>query len=134
MPAPGAQVRDTVHATFVLAVDPADARAGELGLTGVLGDADARLEPERSLFALTPDDLVLSAVKPAADGDGIVVRVLNPTDAPRDAQLTFGFDIADASSVRLDETPDDNVLQHRGRAVRLRVDPHELRTVRVRPA
>jgi hypothetical protein len=43
--------------------------------------------------------------------------------------LTFGIDIANVTSVRLDETPDARDVAVDGRRVSLRVEPHSLRTV-----
>ena len=64
-------------------------------------------------------------------GDGIVIRALNPSDEPDEVVLRFGVDIEDATAVRLDETPDDNLLTHHGRTIALTVPPHALRSVRL---
>jgi alpha-mannosidase len=74
---------------------------------------------------------VLSACKPAQDGDGVVVRVLNPTAEPEDVTLRFGIDVGRARPVRLDEQPDDFHVEHFGREVRFHVPPHALRGVRL---
>jgi mannosylglycerate hydrolase len=131
MPAPGAQVQGIVRATLTLAATPSDAHAAETGMWGVLGD-DAPLLPEGvPLLELDARASVLSACKPAADGDGIVVRVLNPSDEADHVVLRFGLDVADVAAVRLDETPDGNHAEHDGRTVALTVPPHALRSVRV---
>jgi hypothetical protein len=62
-------------------------------------------------------------------GDGIVVRACNPSDAPDDVAIRFGFDVAHATAVRLDETPATDLVTHDERTVALRVPPHALRTV-----
>ncbi len=110
---------------------PADARAAEIGLRGVLGDAHPVLEAGTSLLALDADASVLSACKPGREPGSIVVRVLNPTDTDDDVTLTFGVDIANVTSVRLDETPDGRDVAVDGRRVSLRVGPHALRTISV---
>jgi alpha-mannosidase/mannosylglycerate hydrolase len=133
MPAAGAQVQEPVTARVVLAADPAAAHDVELGLRAVLGGPAPLLEEDRSLLSLSPGALVLSACKPAEDGDGFVVRVLNPTDEPHEAVLSFGIDVGAVGAVRLDESPVDQPVAQDGDAVRFPVPPHALRSVRVRP-
>jgi alpha-mannosidase len=89
------------------------------------------------LVSLEPSTLVLSAFKPAEDGDGAIVRVLNPTDDATDAELRFGVAVADVSAIRLDEQvvdkqAVDDPVQRDGDVVRIGVPPHALRSVRVR--
>jgi hypothetical protein len=45
-------------------------------------------------------------------------RVLNPTDAPLEAQLTLGLPFASVESVRLDETPDGDSCARDGGSLR----------------
>jgi alpha-mannosidase len=136
MLAPGAQTLGAVHATITLASESGDARAAEIGMVGVLGGNDPRLEAGSSLLGLESTRCVLSACKPAERGDGIVVRVLNPTDQPDTATLRFGFDLTSATAVRLDETPTedsphDDGIETTERTVGLPVPPHALRTLLV---
>jgi len=133
MPAPGAQVLTAVDATITLASTARDAGAAETGMWGVLGVGEPILPAGQSLLALDAEQSIVSACKPAEDGDGIVVRVLNPSDGVDDVTLTFGIDVTTAQPVRLDETPaTDDGFDHSGRTVHLRVPPHALRSVRVR--
>jgi alpha-mannosidase len=93
---------------------------------------DAPLAPEgRSLLALAPHALVLSAVKPAEAGSGLVVRVLNPTDTACEAVLQLGFPFAAAEAVRLDEAPAAHPVTRSGDTLRFPVPPHALRSVRI---
>jgi hypothetical protein len=134
MPVPGAQGLGRIHATVTLAHTPRDAHAAELGLWGVLGGGEPQLAPGTSLLGLRSRACELSACKPAEHGDGVVVRIVNPTDTADDAELAFGVDIGSAVSVRLDEEPDDRPVDHDGRVVRLHVRAHELRTILVTPS
>lgn len=131
MMAPGAQTQGRVAATITLARTAADARAAEVGLRGVVGGETPRLGSGASLLELESRRCVLSACKPAQDGDRIVVRVLNPTDEPDDVTLHFGLDVRRARPVRLDEQPADHSVSHHGRDVGFHVPPHALRSVRV---
>jgi alpha-mannosidase len=87
------------------------------------------LAPGVSLLALEPRDLILSACKPAEHVDGLVVRMLNVTDAPRTAVLRVGFPVRDATAVRLDETPADHPVTRSNDAIRVDVPPRGLRSL-----
>ena len=82
--------------------------------------------------------VVLSALKPAEDGEGLVARVLNPTDAAEEATLRWGLPLAGVSAARLDEEPVQDggglIRTVEPDTLRLLVPPHALRSVRVRPA
>lgn len=56
-------------------------------------------------FSLAGDDVVVSAIKPAEDGDGVVLRAINLAEAPRTASWTVAADHLLAHAVRLDEEP-----------------------------
>lgn len=90
------------HDAFALA-DAADARrAGAVALQlrdGTPAPATPVAAPVEVAGAL------VSAMKPADDGDGIIVRVANPSDAARDAALTVGPGII-ITPVRMDESPE----------------------------
>ncbi|MDQ1385893.1 MAG: 2-O-(6-phospho-alpha-D-mannosyl)-D-glycerate hydrolase [Actinomycetota bacterium] len=131
MLAPGAQTQGREAATVTLARDAADARAAEIGMRGVLGAETPLLESGASLLELDARHCVISACKPAEDGDRVVVRVLNPTDESEDVNLRFGLDVRRARPVGLDEQPVDYHVMHQGREVGFRVPPHALRSVRI---
>jgi mannosylglycerate hydrolase len=134
MPAPGAQGHGPLVARLVLARDndPTAARDAELGLRAVpAGDAPL-IDSGVALLELAPRALVLSAVKPAQDGDGLIVRVLNPTDRGLEADLRLARPITSASVVRLDETPTDDPVRVAGQSIAFDVPPHALRTILVR--
>jgi 2-O-(6-phospho-alpha-D-mannosyl)-D-glycerate hydrolase len=131
MMAPGAQTQGRVAGTVTIAHSPGDAGAAEIGLIGVLGGDTPLLEPGRSLLELSARQCVLSACKPAQDGDGMIVRVLNPADEPEDVTLRFGLDVRRARPVRLDETPSGFRVSRAGRRIGLVVPRHALRSVRV---
>jgi len=131
MMAPGAQTQGRVGATVSLARSPVDARAAEIGLCGVLGGDAPLLAAGVSLLELDARRCVLSACKPAQDGDGAVVRVLNPTDESEPVRLRFGLDVRRARPVGLDEQPVEHLVTHHGREVALPVPPHALRSVRI---
>lgn len=133
MAAPGAQVPGSIGARVVLARDPEAVCDAELGLRAVVAGPAPRLADGASLVSLLPRALVLSACKPADDGDGIVVRVLNPTDDDHEAALALGFPVRDVVACRLDETAERGDVVRDANLVRFPVPAHALRTVRIVP-
>ena len=90
------------------------------------------LAEDQELVQLEPASVVLSALKPAEDGEGMILRLLNPSDAEVDVTVHLGLPY-EAVSVRLDETPDGRSFEQRGPQLSIAVGPHELRTLRLRP-
>ena len=81
---------------------------------------------------MLPADVVLSALKPRAEGEGIVLRLLNPGDREQRAQVRLGFPCTRLLPTRLDETPCGPEIDVAGGAFELVVPPHALRTVVLR--
>jgi alpha-mannosidase/mannosylglycerate hydrolase len=135
MEAPAAQCPGILVARLSLLAngDPRAARDAEIGLEAVLGGPDPRLADHASLLAVEPPALLVTAVKRAEDGSGIVVRLLNPTDASIEARIVPGFPLRTARPLRLDETPSDEGISFGDGTVRVDVPPHRLRSVRLEP-
>jgi hypothetical protein len=130
---PGAQCLGRVEARLVLlpGLDPAAALAAVLPLRAVPCGEAPLVEQGQSLLELAPRELLLSSAKPAQDGPGLVVRVLNPTEAKLEATLRLGFPFTRAEAVRLDETPTAERVTHDGDTLRFAVPAHALRSVRI---
>ncbi len=93
---------------------------------------DPILPPGERLLVLDGPGTVLTTLKPAELGTGVVVRVLNPTDAPAEVTLAWKMPVSRALSVRLDEEPEESSVQGLDAQVtQLSVPPHALRSVRV---
>jgi hypothetical protein len=135
MPVEGAQLLGPLETRLSLlaGVDPVAARDAELGLRGIIAGTSPLLAPGTSLLSLARNGIVLSALKPAEDGDGFIIRVLNPTDRPLPAQLTINLPIRSVESVRLDESADGGTVAHEDGTLTCEVPPHALRSLRVRP-
>lgn len=133
MPAPAAQLHGTLvaHLALVAGSDPTAARDAELGLRATFAAA-ADPAVGAPLLELGGDGVVLSALKPAARTGGFVVRLLNPTDVVRAAELRLGVPFASIEAVRLDEEPADFPVERTGGTIRLTLPPHALRSVLVR--
>jgi alpha-mannosidase len=131
---PGAQCLERFEAHIHLCdggpeLAPTTARDAELGLRAVAAGPSPLVEEGRALLRVDPPELLLSALKPAQRGPGSVLRLLNPTDREIEATLDFGFDLARAETVRLDESPADLTRVRDGRRIRLSLPPHALRSV-----
>ena len=130
---PGAQCRGSFSARIVLLgeLDPASARESELGFRSVLcGSADDALMAEgESLLEIEPPEILLSAFKPAEDGHGVVIRVLNPTDTDIEVRVRVGFPFSDPRTLRLDEEAQSHPLRQDGQTIHFSVPAHALRTI-----
>jgi hypothetical protein len=127
------RVVQDMGAGFSPGLTAAMATADELGLRAVPAGESPLLPECTAALQISPPSLVLSALKPAEDGDGLVLRILNPTDRVAMATADLGFPVADALSVRLDEWPDDLPLDRAHSRLGFPVGPHALRSIRIRP-
>jgi len=134
IPTPGAQCLGAVAARLALfpGLDPRRARDAELGLRAVAAGDDPLLAPGRPLLAVEPRAVLVSALKPAVDGDGTILRLSNPTDEDRVARVRFGFPVREAVPVALDEHGDGRRRAVRNGALECRVPAHALRSFRLR--
>jgi mannosylglycerate hydrolase len=130
---PGAQCQGPIEARLALfaGADPRAARDAELGLRAVAAGDTPNVPPDRPLLLIQPRELVLSTLKPAAEGDGLILRVLNPTDAAVDARIRVGLPFSRVDAVRLDEAPADGAVAVDDNQISLTIPPHGLRSVRV---
>jgi mannosylglycerate hydrolase len=134
LPTPGAQCLRDFDADISLfhasGADGSTARDAELGLFAVAAGAAPLAAAGASLLTIEPREVELSALKPSEDGEGFVLRVLNPTDGTKECVVRFGFDVGRATAVRLDEEPADESVTLDGRDLRFDVPAHALRSVR----
>jgi alpha-mannosidase/mannosylglycerate hydrolase len=137
MPVAGAQCRERIETELVLlraGVQPsveAAARAVQVGLRGVIAGPLPLLPAGHPLLRVSGDGAVLSACKPADDGDGLVVRLLNPTDGPVRANIELGVELRRVVPVGLDEAPRGAPVASSGRSFACELPPHALRSFRI---
>ncbi|MBM7503609.1 glycosyl hydrolase-related protein [Agromyces aurantiacus] len=148
LPAPEAQLLRPIEARlgFLLGSDALDAfaladaadarRAGAIALQ--LREGTPVSAPAVG-SAIEVEGAIVSALKPAEDGNGVILRVANPSPAARDAAITIAPGI-DARPVRLDESPapgelvDSSVAATGSRRVSLRLAPHATVSLRLEVA
>ena len=87
----------------------------------------------QSFVQVDDTQLVVSAVKPAEDGEGIVIRLWNPTSQPQRATIRFWKPVRRAQAVKLNEEPDADAPSPavRGAAVTVKATAHRIVTLRV---
>ncbi|MGC9530626.1 MAG: alpha-mannosidase [Candidatus Bipolaricaulaceae bacterium] len=100
---PGQAGADLLQAAQAFRAPPIGAWVPAAGPVGI------RLPQEAALLEVEPPDLVLSSIKPAEDGEGIVVRLYNPGPDKVHGSLRPLFPLAGARHLRLDETPVDEL-------------------------
>ncbi len=121
----------SAHFSLLAGMDPVAAYDAEIGFQGVLAGPTPLLAAGASLLRVEPTTLLLSAVKSAEDGDGLIVRVLNPGGDAVKAALHLGFQASSAVAVRLDEQPAAGDVALESNRVTFSVPPHALRSVRL---
>ncbi len=133
METPAAQCLEEITTEIGLSVDRARRvlAAGGPVLRGVIGGPRPLLDEGRSLIEIDDDEIVVSAVKPAAAGTDTVLRILNPTDHERRVGIELGLAVTGVCSARLDESDDGGEIDVAGRTVTLNVGARQTRTIRV---
>ncbi len=137
---------DEGHHRFTYSLLP---HAGDWTAAGVVFEAFALNSPLVALPAGTADGrapaswgfvetgglpVALGALKPAEDGEGMILRIYEPHGARGTALLQFGEDVKRAERVNLLEEPvtgADGSLRVDGSTIELRLRPFEVATLRV---
>ncbi|HWE62445.1 MAG TPA: glycoside hydrolase family 38 C-terminal domain-containing protein, partial [Chloroflexota bacterium] len=113
------------------------AYAFNLPLTSRRHDGGAgTLPPAQSLVSTTSRHAVIDTVKPAEDGDGLIVRVYDCAGGRERTELSFAAPIATAHAVTILEEPDtqEPAPQVAGSTLAFPLPPFAVRSFRVRLA
>ncbi|MCD5408291.1 glycosyl hydrolase-related protein [Candidatus Bipolaricaulota bacterium] len=97
-----------------------------------LGQGD--IPEEVSFLSVEPAGLVVSAVKVAEQGDGIIVRLYNPTRRPLAGEIRIPWEVNQAELVDLNEEPQGAIAATSPHAVPISVGSGEIKTVKLSPA
>ncbi len=89
--------------------------------------SDAEI-PDTALVSSDNPVIVLSALKTADAGNGIVIRLYNPLGDERRSTLQFARRVHSLCSARLDETPGRKIALRKG-SVQLTFKPYEIKTL-----
>ena len=89
---------------------------------------------EDSFFSLTGKGVVLSCIKKAENGEGLIIRIAEVDGHETKTTLTLPFNIKDARRLTIIERPMQGVAAPsvQGRSVSLMVRPHEIVTLGVK--
>jgi len=94
------------------------------------GPHGGSLPKRHGFLSLEPANLILSAVKRAEDGEGLVVRLFNPTGAHICGRLTLDRSVASAAALTLEETQPEPLATD-GKSVTVEAAPKQIATVSV---
>jgi alpha-mannosidase len=101
-------------------------------LTAVVTTAHSgSLPAEHSFASVTPDDVVLTAVKKAEDENGLIFRVYEWAGKDATAEFHVPPGATSATVTNLMEAPEGSPLAIEGGAVKAPIHPYEILTVRV---
>jgi len=94
---------------------------------------EGREPATQSFLELQNHSLIVSAIKPAERGNGLVIRLWNPTSRPLTETVRFWKTVASAKILRLNEEPDlkSPAPKHAGQSVTIRAAAHRIVTLRV---
>ena len=96
----------------------------------VPGAWEVPLVAEREpILSVEPHTLILSALKPAEHGEGVVLRISNPTAMTQQARITFHVPFERSQALRLDEMPETLPISREGQTLCFSVPPRALRTI-----
>jgi mannosylglycerate hydrolase len=92
---------------------------------------EGREPSTQSFMELQTGSLIVSAIKPAEHGKGLVIRLWNPTAQARTETLRFWKHVANATMLRLNEEPDPKSPRPKrsGRSVTVQAAPHRIVTL-----
>ena len=110
---------------------PRLAAEGNVPVRAVMtGRGRGHLPHECSLFTVAAEGVIVTAVKQAEDGHGMMVRLLNPLQTALTAKLTFLRAVAQAAVCRMDESAVETLVTS-GKSVSVDMAPKKIVTVRV---
>ncbi|MFZ0304647.1 MAG: glycoside hydrolase family 38 C-terminal domain-containing protein [Terracidiphilus sp.] len=89
------------------------------------------LPPSHSFVSVTPDNVVLTAVKKAEDANGLIFRVYEWAGKNATAEFHVPPGATGATVTNLMETPEGDPLKVEGDVVKVPIHPYEILTIRV---
>lgn len=140
LPDPGIQCPGVRKFEYAIAIHSGDwksakllSKAADYGApvrAGQIGRGKGTLPDQASLITLDSEVLQVSAVKPAEDGKGLIIRLFNGSDKTQKATLTFGKKIASAVLCKADES-EVSAIKADGNKLPLTVEGKKILTIKV---
>jgi alpha-mannosidase len=91
---------------------------------------DGPLPAALSFIEMNPASVVLSAIKLAEEGDGLIVRAWNVAPAPVEAWVRLNLPFSRAFLTDLNERPGEGLNPDADKVVRLSLHPRQVKTMR----
>jgi len=98
----------------------------------LLSSHDGELPPTKSFLSLSPSNVLLTTLKRAENGEGLVARVYECGGRETEFTLHFFRHVREAWKVSMDERERYEPLKVEGKVVRGRLSPHEICTILLR--
>jgi alpha-mannosidase len=125
------------YAVVVHAGDWAEARLYDEALTfnappkplQISAGKGGTLPPQASLLSIEPANLILSALKQAEEGDGVILRVYNPTRETLRGRITLAKPVTAAHVVNLNEQRKTTLAPAKDGAIELDVPAGKIITL-----
>ena len=96
--------------------------------------SDGPCEPEeKSILQIKPENVVVSCLKKSENSDDIIVRIYDATGDGASVEAKFNLNIKEVFEVDFMETP-IRALKVKNGAILLRLNPSEIKTLRIRLA
>jgi mannosylglycerate hydrolase len=92
----------------------------------------ASVPTQESIITIQPDAMRLTALKPAEDGEGVILRLLNASSSNASGQIQFHIPVASVLKCHLDES-EIMPLDLINKTVQFSANPWELLTFRILP-
>lgn len=131
VPTPEAQCQGWIEAKLALffGLDESAAADADLGLKAVVAQEAPLLKAGFSLLEIEPRQILLSALKPPEEGEGLILRLLNPSDREIKACIKTGFPLNRVIPIRIDENSAEHTLSVKENIIEIPVPPHALRSL-----
>jgi hypothetical protein len=91
---------------------------------------DGPLPAAMSFVEVSPTSVIVSAIKLAEEGDGLIIRIWNVAPAPVEARLRFSQPFSRAFVADLNERPNEELSPDADNVVPLSLRPRQIMTVR----
>ena len=95
------------------------------------GRNEGNLPPSKALLKVSPDILMVSALKFAEDGKGFVIRAYNPSPETVESEITFLFDVKEVFEITLEETVIQKIDKISEDKISITVPPKKIVTLKV---
>ena len=93
-------------------------------------ESNKTIEAPQCLFRVEPDTVVLDTIKPAEDGEGIILRFYESARRRSRALIQTGFKLAHAKECDMQEHPRQDIMVNNN-SFELQMKPFEVKTIRL---